>query len=88
MAELMTTWRKELLAAGCPARDLEEATIVPSDLDLDREFNAGYGGPKGAHFLLWTEDRVYFPCVYDGSEVDFVPRHPQEGASLKHFGGG
>lgn len=58
-----------------------------SDEELDTQFDDGYGGSEGAPFTLWTEKRVYFPCVYDGSEwVGSVSRKP-DGKPTRHIGG-
>ena len=49
----------------------------PEEASLDREFDDGYGTAEGGPFTLWTQDRVYFPTEYDGSEsVGSVPRNP------------
>ena len=62
--------------------------VIPADLDLDRQFDAGWGGAEGKPFTLWTADRVYFPACYDGSEwVESVPRHPSDEVT-DHIGGG
>lgn len=61
--------------------------IAPANLALDREFDNGYGGAEGMPFTLWTEERVYFPVVYDGAEwVASVPRNPCDEAT-DHVGG-
>jgi hypothetical protein len=57
-----------------------------SDKELDAEFNNGFGGSEGKPFTLWTENRVYFPVVYDGAEwVGSVPRNPSHEAT-SHVG--
>lgn len=85
----MTTWRKELTEAFEETGDTWQG-IVGSTLteeDLDREFDCGYGGSEGCHFTLWTNDRVYFPGVYEGAEwVAWVPRHPCD-IKTGHVGG-
>lgn len=44
---------------------------------LDVEFDDDYGLPHGPSFTVWTVNRVYFPCVYDGLEfIESVPRNP------------
>jgi hypothetical protein len=45
---------------------------------------AGHGGED---VLIWTEERVYFPVVYDGAEwMGSAPRAPQP-AGQGHVGG-
>ncbi len=57
--------------------------------DLDKPFNAGaVGVEEGCPFTLWTEQRVYFPLTYDGSEsVGSVFRHPSSVPTI-HIGNG
>lgn len=51
-------------------------------------FDASWGSTHGDPFTIWTEDRVYFPGNYDGSEwVASVPRHPCN-EYTDHVGGG
>lgn len=48
--------------------------VAPS---LDYEYNAGYGGVECHAITAWTESKVIFVGVYDGSSwVTSVPRHP------------
>jgi len=57
-------------------RDVEKTEEANLDA-LDIEFNSGYGGEEGPRFFVWTEDRVYFKQLYDGSEsIASVPRNP------------
>lgn len=45
--------------------------------ELHRLFDTSYGGIEGVGFRAWTDDFVYFPTVYDGSEeVASVSRNP------------
>jgi len=86
----MACWRdmieEEMTGMG-DLMDQVEA-VVPADIDLDRQFDAGYGSEEGKPFTLWTADRVYFPACYDGSEwVESVPRHPSDEVT-DHIGGG
>jgi hypothetical protein len=85
----MATWRKllaEVLAQNDESWSDIEATTL-SDQQLDREFDAGYGGSEGDPFTVWTAKRVYFPAVYDGAEwVAFVSRHPDNKPTC-HVGG-
>ena len=84
----MTTWRKEI--AKAMERVGDRTFVVESTLSLkegDTEFDDGYGGTEGVPFTLWTEDRVYFPVQYDGSEwVASVPRFPCD-EKTEHVGG-
>lgn len=84
----MTTWRKAIEVARNVAFD--ESPIVACSLSeegLDREFDDGFGGEEGEPFTMWTEDRVYFPLCYDGSEwVGSAPRNPC-GEVMSHLGG-
>lgn len=44
---------------------------------FNENFDDGFGGTEGKRFTLWTEERVYFPVCYDGSEwVGSAPRNP------------
>lgn len=87
---MSTTWRKLLTEA---LEDNKESfgdiiSITLSNDELDEEFYAGYGSCEGKPFTAWTEDRVYFPVGYDGSEwVDSVPRNPCS-ILTSHIGGG
>lgn len=72
-------WR-EMIAAEMSKRGEDwsmVAAVSPADLDLDLQFDSGYGRREGKPFLLWTERRVYFSLDYDGSPaVASVPRAP------------
>ena len=58
-----------------------------SDEEMKEEFDFGFGTSKGKPFTAWTEDRVYFPAVYDGAEwVNSAPRNPCD-ESTNHVGG-
>ncbi len=76
----MTTWRKLIqyeMAIYGESFDNVIESISEVDGWLDLNFDNGYGIAKGPSFTLWTENRVYFPCEYDGSEfVSSVPRNP------------
>lgn len=68
--------------------DIEIVAMSPEDLDLDREYDVGFGSTEMPCFTIWTEDRVYFPACYDGSEwIESVPRNPCDEATA-HIGGG
>jgi hypothetical protein len=86
----MATWRDLITRAMDESGDdwTKKVHMVPMTLDLDNEFDDGYGGTEGAPFTLWTVDRVYFPVCYDGSEwVASVPRNPCNKVT-SHIGGG
>ena len=85
----MTTWLESILEemarvnkrepayAEAPESFGEVVAIAPPDLDLNREFDDGFGAAEGKPFTLWTRRRVYFPTEYDGAEeVLSVPRDP------------
>lgn len=75
----MSTWKKLLEAAmedrGETLADIEASTLTESG--MLKEFDSGYGEPKGEPFTVWTSRSVYFPVCYDGFEsVSWVSRHP------------
>lgn len=81
-------WRKGI--AKCMEKHGETwkdvISCTATDDELNKAFNPGYGMPKGVPFTVWTEDRVYFPACYDGSEwVESVARHP-DGHATRHIG--
>lgn len=81
-----TTWRNELNLTLVKGESIIACTI--SDEELDREFDDSYGGTEGSPFTAWSENWVYFPICYDGSEwVGLAPRNPG-GRSMGHQGGG
>ena len=85
----MSNW-KEMLAGAMRERgeslsDVESSTL--SDDEMNKEFDAGYGGIEGSPFTVWTSNSVYFPVCYDGAEwVGSVSRNP-DGKPTRHFGG-
>ena len=89
MGDSRTTWREEI-SAEMEKRGETWADVVACTLDdaeLDRRFDADFGGINGAPFTLWTTARVYFPGCYDGGEwAASVPRHPC-GEPTEHVGG-
>ena len=74
----MTTWRQLFDYARRDASDTSPVVqVAPNESVLDVEFDDGYGISEGPDVLVWTEDRVYFPVVYDGSEwLESAPRNP------------
>jgi hypothetical protein len=86
---MTTTWRKEMDDMFKDESDSWDKVVLCtlSDDELDREFDDGYGGEEGLPFTIWTEEYVYFPVCYDGSEwVGRVPRNPN-GKATEHVGG-
>ena len=89
MSDSRTTWREEISAEmekrGETWADVLACTL--SDAELDRRFDADFGGINGTPFTLWTARRVYFPATYDGGEwAASVPRFPR-GEIVRHVGG-
>lgn len=93
--ETMDNWYKSLqeidkttpvvgvAVAGQLFSTLEEAKSL-----LDEDFDSGFGGEDGEPFTAWTDQKVYFPACYDGSEwMACVNRHPCNVAT-NHVGGG
>ena len=82
------SWRQLIadeMEAYRDATDVVFSTL--SDDELDVKFDVSFGGSNGKAFTLWTQRRVYFPVVYDGSEwVGSVPRHPCD-EETPHQGG-
>jgi hypothetical protein len=82
----MTTWRKEFQEA----RGQDNSPVVavaPDESYLDVEFDDSFGTSTGLPVLIWTEQRVYFPVVYDGAEwIGSAPRNPQS-EGQPHVGG-
>ena len=88
MTSRFTTWRAELKDALENNKETFEDIVsnTMTDKDMDRPFDDGYGGPEGCEFTVWTNNYVYFPVCYDGSEsVGSVPRNPN-GKSTDHLG--
>ena len=65
-------------------------TIIHCTLDdaaMAKNFSDGYGVHEGEPFCAWSEHRVFFPIVYDGSEwIGSAPRNPRS-EGLEHQGG-
>lgn len=84
----MTTWKKmltEAMASNDECWD-DVAGHTPLGMNFDEEFDAAWGYAEGQAFTLWTEQRVYFPVEYDGSEwVESVPRNPCD-KPARHIG--
>ncbi|MDE1484730.1 hypothetical protein KKI95_18095 [Xenorhabdus bovienii] len=85
----MATWR-ELLEHEMKAHNenlllIESNTLTKEQMDI--EFDSGYGAENGLPFTVWSQQRIYFPCCYDGNEwVGSVSRHP-DGNPTEHIGG-
>ena len=85
----MATWRDLINDSLNPGDSIEDLSLVPKTLDLDKDFDDGYGGPKGQPFVAYSEYWVYFCVQYDGAEwVSSVPRQPMQGYEPTHHGGG
>ena len=89
MSNSMTNWRELMLKAmeihGESLKDIISNTLTEQEMDV--KFDCGYGDSEGQPFTAWTEKRVYFPAVYDGSEwVESVSRNP-DGKPTQHVGG-
>ena len=84
----MTTWRQLFDEARSDASDASLVVqVAPNEAVLDVEFDDDYGISEGPAVLVWTEDRVYFPVVYDGSEwLGSAPRNPTT-EGQEHVGG-
>ena len=84
-----TTWRKQLILACQGTGDkFEDLITTLTEEELDIEFDNGFGGEEGLPFTAWSENFVYFPVMYDGSEwVGVVPRNPCD-IKVEHMGGG
>jgi hypothetical protein len=85
----MTNWRELLSRAQDQNGDKGELKkIYPPNIDLDREFDCGFGTTNGEPFTAWSDKWVYFPIVYDGAEwVGSAPRNPCE-VAMPHQGKG
>lgn len=87
MKDDLTTWRRLL---GAEVLEHPGETIIACTLDdaaLDKEFDSSFGWSQGEPFTAWSQNRVYFPLVYDGAEwVGSAPRNPCDEAT-PHLGG-
>jgi len=80
----MANWR-DLINKACDRDVITHCTL--SDDELLKEFYDGFGWSQGKSFTAWSNDYVYFPVVYDGSEwVGRAPRNPSEEVT-DHQGG-
>ena len=85
----MTNWHNLITEEMEDQKETWEDVIscTLDDIELDRSFDNGYGGPEGKPFTLWTKNRVYFPICYDGVEwVGSASRNP-DGQATEHLGG-
>ena len=70
----MTTWREILEEVW---NNDGEMVCTLTDEELDKKFDAGFGGTEGEPFTAWGDKYVYFPIEYDGAEsVGKAPRMP------------
>lgn len=87
---MIITWRKAVTAAMRIHGETWADVIgeAPPEGGWDVKFDDSYGGTEGKPFTVWTQDRVYFPCCYDGAEwADSVLRNPCLEVT-EHIGGG
>ena len=86
--EVMDTWRASLENERVIVGDKSPiVAVAPNEAALDVEFDGDYGISEGPPILIWTEDRVYFPVVYDGAEwIGSAPRNPVSEGQY-HVGG-
>lgn len=89
MNERFVSWRQLISREMRNVEDpgpLIACTLTEEELDV--VFYDGFGVAEGKPFTAWTERRVYFPAMYDGSVwVASVPRNPCDEAT-EHVGGG
>jgi len=86
MKDDYTTWRIEINYVLPKGETIIACTIT--DEQLDKVFNSDYGCTEGIPFTAWSENWVFFPICYDGSEsVGCAPRNPCD-RSMNHQGGG
>jgi hypothetical protein len=85
----MTTWRALLETERALNGDVGPIVhVAPEEAVLDVQFDAGYGSEQGPPVLVWSEQYVYFPVCYDGSEwLGSAPRNPDP-EGQEHVGGG
>ncbi|OGS95983.1 MAG: hypothetical protein A3H31_03280 [Gallionellales bacterium RIFCSPLOWO2_02_FULL_57_47] len=74
----MESWYDMLQAAmKADGENFDKRTCTLDETSLRKEFDVGYGLPKGEFFTAWGEKWVYFPLCYDGLEwVGHAPRNP------------
>lgn len=84
----IATWREKLQKVFEYTKDnFSNIVTTLSQDELDETFDDGWGGSEGAPFTAWSENYVYFPVVYDGSEwIGWVPRNPCD-KKTAHVGG-
>lgn len=85
MARWKTLLNDTMEGNGETLSDLVANTLTNEE--MLEEFNASYGCTEGTPFTAWSENYVYFPICYDGSEwVGSVARNP-DGKPTSHQGG-
>jgi hypothetical protein len=84
---VMATWRQMLEYAVSATKDsIDKLTFEPADIDLDREFDDGFGSEEGVPFRAYSRKWIYFVTEYDGAEyVRYMPRNPGSGVTPYHF---
>lgn len=78
MSSIHNTWRAMIQdILDCDVENEQLLFVAPNKEVLDVVFNSGYGTAEGPEFLAWSENYVFFPLEYDGSEyVGYAPRNP------------
>lgn len=86
--EEIATWRILINAEASRYNDILDSCFkcTLSESELDQKFNTGYGTIEGLTFTAWSNNRVYFPVQYDGSEwCGSVVRNPDNNPT-NHLG--
>lgn len=84
--ELSAIAERELILAVTICNKLYSSLDKAKEL-LDYKFDDSWGTAEGPAFVLWTEDNIYFPVTYDGSEwIEKLPRDPCP-LEYSHIGG-
>ena len=86
--EEIATWRILINAEASRHNDILDSCFkcTLSESELDQKFNTGYGTIEGLTFTAWSNNRVYFPVQYDGSEwCGSVVRNPDNNPT-NHLG--
>ena len=80
----MANW-KNLIKYVSEGDQIISCTLT--EKELLKDFYNGYGSEEGKPFTAWSNEWVYFPVCYDGSEcVGRAPRNPCD-KSTEHVGG-
>jgi hypothetical protein len=84
-----TSWKEMFESKFKETGDSFETLVTTlTEKQMNEHFHYGYGGTEGYPFTAWSENWVYFPVCYDGSEwIGKVRRNPCDVAT-DHQGGG